>query len=122
MALVYRNGQPYLYESFRRNGKVTSRYWGSGDWVIAASQLDAHDREERDFERRRATEQRRELEMLGKQLDQLVQDAIGCSRQLLEAAGYHQHKRGEWRKQRVRTSKPNPVPNPSNETQFSGTH
>src|SRR5262249_1606950 len=31
MALVYRNGRPYLYRSVRRDGRVTSEYRGSGE-------------------------------------------------------------------------------------------
>ncbi len=42
MALVYRNGRPYLYRSVRRGGRVTSEYLGRGidAQLIAALEAD----------------------------------------------------------------------------------
>ena len=31
MALVYRNGRPYLYRSIRQRGRVTSQYLAGGE-------------------------------------------------------------------------------------------
>jgi hypothetical protein len=39
MSLVYRGGRPYYRESFRKDGRVTSRYVVSGDLALACARL-----------------------------------------------------------------------------------
>ena len=73
MALIYRAGRPYLYRSIRRNGRVTSEYRGSGETALLIAALDRLDREERDYQRWHEREDRRELDRLEQELDELAQ-------------------------------------------------
>lgn len=51
MALVDRDGRPYLYRSVRRNGRVTSEYRASGEAAVLIHALEAVAREEREYRR-----------------------------------------------------------------------
>jgi hypothetical protein len=51
MALVYRNGRPRLQRSVRRDGRVTTKYLGSGEWTIDVGHLEALEREHRELTR-----------------------------------------------------------------------
>jgi hypothetical protein len=101
MGLVYRNGRSYLYRSVRRGGRVTSVYRGSGKDALLIDALETIERDEKDFERWRERSERKELDDLEQALDDLVEQARDLARDALTAAGYHQHRRGEWRKRRV---------------------
>ncbi len=104
MALVRRGGKTYLYRSVRRSGRVTSEYMASG---AAAELIEAQARLDRIVNAGlRALppmdpEERGRLDELDRTLDVLVADARGMAHDALAAAGYHQHKRGEWRRRRV---------------------
>jgi hypothetical protein len=50
MALVYRNGRPYLYNSSREGGRVVCRYQGSGEAAVLIAQIEAMESRERDDE------------------------------------------------------------------------
>ncbi len=101
MALVYRNGRPYLYRSVRRGGRVTSEYLGRGIDAQLIAALEADERDWKRFDREQALSEREQVEDLERALDELVERARDLARDALTAAGYHQYKRGEWRKQRV---------------------
>jgi hypothetical protein len=101
MAIVYRNGRPYLYRSFRRRGRVTSEYLGSGKAAGIMAALEACDRDKRDFARWQEQEDRRELDKLDRSVGEVVERTLALARDVLTAAGYHQHHRGEWRRRRV---------------------
>jgi hypothetical protein len=101
MALVYRNGRPYLYRSIRRDGRVTSEYRGSGEWTIDTAKLEALEREDRELARFEAQAKRERLEAVERTLVEYferVEDLAGAA---LYAAGYHRPKR-EWRRRRER--------------------
>jgi hypothetical protein len=66
-----RNGRPYYYQSVRDGGRVRSKYAGAGKVAVAAAGNAESDR------RRRA------------------------EAEALESAGFHKHKRGEWRRKRT---------------------
>ena len=100
MAIVYRNGRPYLYQSIRRGGRVTSQYMGRGEDALLIGALRDIDREERDYGRHQEREERKEAADLDQALDELAEQARTLAREALSAAGYHQHHRGEWRKRR----------------------
>ena len=124
MALVYRNGRPYLYRSVRKGGRVTSEYRGSGDLAVLIGsldeneraeqeyrqerereeRLDENERAEREYRQEREREERQRLDERDRQLDELVREALDLARHALERAGYHQHHRGEWRKRRMSTA------------------
>src|SRR5258708_2565752 len=83
--LVQRNGKSYWYTYLRQGGKVRRVYAGSGP----VAELAALEAQERD----RLAQVDALLEELITQTNHLVQAA-------LEAAGYHRHLRGPWRKRR----------------------
>jgi hypothetical protein len=100
MGLVYRNGRPYLYESIRRGGRVTSRYLAGGEDAFLIHALQSDDRDRQSFDRQEARNERKQLDDLERALDELADQARVLARDALSAAGYHQHHRGEWRKLR----------------------
>jgi hypothetical protein len=90
----------YYTRSRKENGRVVREYFGTGELAEMMAMLDASDRAEREalMEARRA--EKAELESLGagvKELDELTDQ---LARAALVAAGYRQHKRGEWRRSR----------------------
>lgn len=101
MALVYRNGRPYLYRSKRRGGKVTSEYVASGESALLIARMEQIERDELDYRRWALQEDRRKDAHHDAQLDELVAQARALARDALERAGYHQHHRGEWRRRRA---------------------
>ena len=101
MGLIYRNGRPYLYRSIRRGGRVTTEYLASGEVALLSDALEQIERDERDFERRRGQEERKRFDDLERALDDLAEQARALARDALQRVGYHQHKRGEWRRRRA---------------------
>ena len=53
MALLYRNGRPYLYKSSREGGRVVCRYQGSGETAVLIAQMEAIESQERESEAER---------------------------------------------------------------------
>jgi hypothetical protein len=101
MALVYRNGRPYLYQSIRRNCRVTSQYLAGGEDAFLINALQMDDRDRHSFDRQEARHERMERDDLERAADEMAEHARDLARDALSAAGYHQHHRGEWRKRRV---------------------
>jgi hypothetical protein len=95
MALVIRNGRPYLYRSVRKGGKVTSEYAGSGEFASLAGRLDAIEREERRRQLAEEREQRDRLDSEDRPVAELFHLVEIIARATLEAAGYHLHRRSE---------------------------
>ena len=62
MALIYRNGRPYLYRSVRRGGRVTSEYVACGESAVRFARKEAQDRAERDMQRAETLEERDALD------------------------------------------------------------
>jgi hypothetical protein len=90
----------YYTRSTKVNGRVVREYIGTGRAAERTAQLDALERERR---RRHAGERRRhkeELSALDADLRALAELTDLAARAALLAAGYHQHKRGEWRRRR----------------------
>lgn len=92
----------YYYQARKENGRVVRQYVGRGRIAELAAEWDAIEREEREAERaeRRAT--RATFEALDDAINQFNDLADRLARVALVAAGFHQHKRGEWRKRRGR--------------------
>jgi hypothetical protein len=101
MGLIHRDGRPYLYKSIRKNGRVTSEYRASGAAAVLIDRMEAIERDEADYQRWSGGEENRRLEDLEKELDDLADRARRLAHEALEAAGYHRHHRGEWRRRRV---------------------
>jgi hypothetical protein len=63
--------------------------------------LEADERDWKRFDRERVQTERKQLDDLDRALDEMAEQARALAREALTAAGYHQHRRGEWRKRRV---------------------
>jgi hypothetical protein len=90
----------YYTRSRKVGGRVVREYVGIGRVAELAAQMDALARENR---RLKALELRREkadLAALDDQIERLIEMTALVARAALLAAGYHQHKRGKWRKKR----------------------
>jgi hypothetical protein len=91
---------PYYTQSRRVDGRVVREYVGRGPLAESIAQADEAEREARRLERgreREQLEQDRELDQLFSAYSAGVDELL---RGVLEAAGYHRHKRGEWRRRR----------------------
>jgi hypothetical protein len=92
----------YYYSARKVNGRVVREYWGRGEAGQLAAELDARERRER-AEALAAAQARiadlDELEAAVVAADKALELAAHAA---LLAAGFRQHKRGEWRKKRVR--------------------
>jgi hypothetical protein len=100
MVLVYRNGRPYLYRSVRRGGRVTSEYVACGAAALLLAQGDRLIHDKRTIALPEDPEVRQQRDELERALDTLAADARALAHAALTEAGYHQHKRGEWRRRR----------------------
>ena len=103
MAYESRNGRTYYYKKERRGNTVISVYCGNGERAELWADITALGREERQFEasqRAAARASFAELARTPPALLELLAEAKRQTAEALEAAGYHQHKRGEWRKRR----------------------
>jgi hypothetical protein len=92
----------YYTRSRRENGRVVREYVGSGRIGELAAELDAIERDRREWEALEDRRVRAEQDELVATLTDLNDRCDLLTRAALIAAGYRQHKRGEWRKQRVR--------------------
>jgi hypothetical protein len=92
---------PYYYRSRREGGCVVSEYVGAGRIAELAAQMDALGREQQEADRAGFRARRAELDALDAPLDEMHNLAELVARAALVAAGFHQYKRGEWRKRRV---------------------
>jgi hypothetical protein len=90
----------YYYRARKVNGRVVREYVGRGEVAELAAQADAIGRADREAEREARRAERAELEELDAGVNELNQLADLLARAALLAAGYRQHKRGEWRKRR----------------------
>src|SRR5262249_28117638 len=91
----------FYYRVRKVNGRVVREYVGRGPVAELVAQMDILERQKRQAERAEQQAERAELEALDRPLNALndLADLLACA--ALLAAGYHQHKRGEWRKRRV---------------------
>lgn len=95
-----RNGKTYYYRSRRVDGRVVSDYVGSG----ATAEHVAADTAQRRARRAADRAQREQLAAITRDLAEAKRLATTAVASALEAAGFHQHHRGEWRKRRVARS------------------
>jgi hypothetical protein len=90
----------YYYRVRKENGRVVREYVGKGPVANLAAALDAEGRHEREAEYAARRRQRADLAALDAPMKDLNELADLLAKAALLAAGYHQHKRGEWRKRR----------------------
>jgi hypothetical protein len=106
--LKFINGYgPYYYENTRINGRVVTRYGGSGDFAMFHARLDEAERADAEEERGREKAERAEAEAITRQVESYHHDTDQAVRAALEHAGYHRQGRHRWR--RKRTRKPAPL-------------
>ena len=95
----------YYYRVRRVNGRVVREYVGCGRPAEIIAQRDELERDKEREVRRLDAEALRhkkaELHALDADLEALIEITDLLARAALVAAGYHQHKRGEWRKRRA---------------------
>jgi hypothetical protein len=98
----WEKGGRYYTRSKRANGRVVREYVGGGEAGEAAAREDAAERDRREAVRQLVRAERDQLGELDALVGELVRLADLVARAALLAAGYRQHDRGQWRKQRVR--------------------
>ena len=101
MAWERRSGRGRYYtRSTKVGGRVRREYVGAGLLAELAAAEDALHREAREREAQDRRTERERLAALDAPLDALDVLTGALSRAALVAAGYRQHKRGEWRRTR----------------------
>lgn len=95
-----RGDRQYFYRSRRVGGRVVAEYVGAGE----LAELVAAGVECGRASRRAARATERELRQAEREwqeaAERLVSDALGLATWIMQAAGYHRHDRGPWRKRR----------------------
>lgn len=90
----------YYYRSVRRGGRPRRQYVGRGVGAELAALLDSLARERKQAEAAARRAERERLEAIDRPVEELDRLADLAARAALAAAGYRQHKRGEWRRRR----------------------
>jgi hypothetical protein len=97
-------GGLYYTRSKKVNGRVVREYVGGGILGEVSARMDADERRQRAEEASLWREERERLEAVDGLTEELYEAAEVLTKAALMAAGYHQHKRGEWRKRRGKQS------------------
>lgn len=99
MAWETRKGRGHYYTRSKRvGGRVVREYVGTGPGAEAEASADASKRSRRLAEREDWNRRRAELEATSEVVERFVAGVRAFTRSTLEAAGYRQHNRGEWRR------------------------
>lgn len=96
--MAYKRGG-YWYRSRRVGGQVTTEYLGAGPLGELAAMMDGEEQARRREERKAQAAERQAQAAIDRELDAAGAELRGLVREVLRAAGYHQHK-GTWRKRR----------------------
>jgi len=91
----------YYTRSRREGGRVVREYIGRGEIACLMARLDKDLREKESEERLAALAEQEKVLDLESLLDDLDKACTLVMQAELEAAGFHQHDRGEWRKRRA---------------------
>jgi hypothetical protein len=94
------SGGRYYTRSRKVGARVVRSYVGTGAKGEAAAAEDARLRAERAERAARVVAERRRLQALDEQVAAVTAATLALVRERLAVAGYRQHHRGEWRKQR----------------------
>lgn len=101
MAFEERGGRLYYYRSRRASdGRVVKEYVGVGLAAELAADADEAARRRERLRREAEKAERERLDALEKPTEDLCEAVEVLASAALLAAGYHRHKRGEWRKRR----------------------
>jgi hypothetical protein len=90
----------YYYRSRREGRRVVREYIGSGELAEIAARYDELDRQEKREEALALRQAKEDLARLDAAMRESWTSVETVARAALLAAGYRQHKRGEWRKPR----------------------
>ncbi len=93
-------GGRYYSRTRRENGRIVREYVGTGPLAEAIAALDARDRAYRQAKQRRDGQDRERQKVTDRIVSDFYSQVEILVRAALEAGGYHQHARGEWRKRR----------------------
>jgi hypothetical protein len=88
----------YYYRARKLQGRVVREYVGAGIVGELAAEVDALERERRADARAVEKAERGRLDALDASVDELDTLPNRLVSAALQAAGFHKHKRGEWRK------------------------
>jgi hypothetical protein len=94
----------YYSRSKKVNGRVVREYIGTGRVAELVAQMDALERQQRRLDAQVLQQEKIELAALDDDLKALTETTDLVARAALLAAGFRQHKRGEWRKRREQDS------------------
>ena len=94
------NGGWYYTRSRKVNGRIVREYVGGGLVGQLSAELDDEERAQREETRRQRQSEREMLDELEQMASSCLDTVRGQVKSELTAAGYHQHKRGEWRRKR----------------------
>lgn len=92
------NGNRYYYVNVRAGGRRATRYVGPGERGWNAARAVASRRRRREMERRRDRAEREHAAEVERGLDAVTREAVDAGVAAIEAAGWHRHHRGEWRR------------------------
>lgn len=90
----------YYTRSRKVNGRVVREYLGTGEFAELAAELDHAERERLEDERAARQAEKAQLSGLDADLNAMTELTRLAASAALLAAGFHQHKRGEWRRKR----------------------
>src|SRR4051812_40775417 len=94
------HGRQYYYTSERDGPRITTTYYGAGRLAASVATLDAIDRAERQTQRDAQRVKRERDDAAERDIADWFDQVEALAHAALVAAGYHRHKRGEWRKSR----------------------
>ncbi len=97
-----KRGGLYYTRSKRVNGRVEREYIGTGRVAEIHAEIDRMEKERKDEERRQIREMIERLRRMESSILEIVRPVEILVRSAFHMAGFHQHKRGEWRKKRVK--------------------
>jgi hypothetical protein len=99
-------GGRYYTRSRKVNGRVVREYVGTGRVAELVAQTDALERQRRQLEALDLRDQKDELATIDADVKTMSERIDLVVRAALLAAGYRQHKRGEWRRRRGNCERP----------------
>jgi hypothetical protein len=102
MALIYRNGRPYLYRSVRCSGRVTSEYRGSGECAVLIDRLDVIERDRAEADRHASKVEAERMAAEEAEIAAWFGRVEPLAEAAMVVAGFHRRK-GQWRRRRGRT-------------------
>ncbi|RZA20266.1 MAG: hypothetical protein EOP10_18425 [Proteobacteria bacterium] len=101
---MHLDSRGYAYETYRENGRVCRRFCGSGTLAALLVRMNEIDRERSEEARYNERAKIERVKQGGDALQAYCKASNALFRAAAQAGGYHQHKRGEWRKKRSRSN------------------